>query len=126
MKKEKPKKIQNGFSDFTTEKPCKVKVTARYKNTGNALLGFNAFDNKPWRFGKHISQLHPETHIEIQGENTYRFRTAKVLAYLIENSESIPVYRGKGFHGMPNSSYVVNIKKLAKYCEVDNVLQHAA
>lgn len=115
-----PKRVagnSRGISDFNKEIPCKVKVTGKYKNSGNVFLGFEKGHHQPWRFGKHIFQLHPQTILEIEGKATYFLNTERVLAYLYQNKENISIYRGKGFGGMPNASYKVNIKSLVDFCQ---------
>ena len=106
-----------GISDFNKDIPCKVKVTGKYRNSGNVFLGFEKGHHQPWRFGKHIFQLNPETILEIEGKATYFLRTERVLAYIQNNKENISIYRGKGFGGMPNASYKVSIKELVDYCQ---------
>lgn len=112
-----------GISDFNTNRPCKVIVGGKYKNTGNVFLGFEKEHHKPWRFGKNILDLHPITILEIQGKASYTLRTDKVIAYLYERKLNIPIYRGKGFNGMPNASYIVNIHQLVKYCQDDLIVK---
>ena len=126
----KPKSLagnSKGISDFNKDIPNIVKVTSRYGNTGNVFLGFEKGHHEPWRFGKNFSQLHPQTILNIENKATYYLNTEKVLAYLYERKASLPIYRGKGFGGMPNASYIVSISALVKYCQDDlSITRHVA
>ena len=112
-----------GISDFNTNRPCKVIVGGKYRNSGNVFLGFEKEHHKPWRFGKSILDLHPITILEIQGKASYTLKTEKIIAYLYERKQDIPIYRGKGFNGMPNASYIVKIQDLVRYCQEDLILK---
>ena len=111
------KKVYNQYSDFSTDMPNHIKVTKKYKNSGNVCLGYakNAGDWKPWRFGKHSIILHQSTVIQIEGGETFWLLTANVCEYLRKNKNALRALESKGFNGLKTKSYIVKIEDLVNY-----------
>jgi hypothetical protein len=115
--RDKKKKVYNQYSDFSKDMPNLIKVGKKYKNSGNACLGYakNAGDWRPWRFGKHPIILHPSTVIQIEGGETYWLQTAHVCDFLRKNKNSLRELETNKFNGLKTKSYIVNIKDLVNY-----------
>jgi hypothetical protein len=115
--RDKKKKVYNQYSDFSTDLPNHIKVTKKYKNSGNVCLGYakNAGDWKPWRFGKHSIILHQSTVIQVEGGKTYWLQTANVCDYLRKNKNTLRPLESKGFNGLKTKSYLVKIEELVNY-----------
>jgi len=111
------KKVYNQYSDFSKEIPNLLKITKKYKNSGNVCLGYakNAGNWKPWRFGKHSFILHPSTVIQIEGGKTYWLKTANVCDYLRLNKNSLRELESNKFNGLKTKSYIVKIEDLVNY-----------
>lgn len=111
------KKVYNQYSDFSKEIPNLIKVTKKYKNSGNVCLGYakNAGHWNPWRFGKHAFSLHPSTVIKIEGGNTFWLKTENVCNYLRLNKYSLRELETNKFKGLKTKSYIVKIEDLVNY-----------
>jgi hypothetical protein len=111
------KSAYNQYSDFSREIPNLMKVTKKYKNSGNVCLGYakNAGNWRPWRFGKQPFTIHPSTVIQIEGGNTYWLQTVNVCKYLEENRLKLRELESNKFKGLVTKSYIVKIEDLIEY-----------
>lgn len=110
------KNPKNPYSDFFSDKPCKVKVKKAYMHTGNVVMGYKKFGDSPWRWGKELKDLHPLTIIEVETVGKFEVPTEKVLQYLALKDFNLVTISGSGF-GFPTESYIVPIKDLVEFCD---------
>ena len=106
---------KNPYQDYSIDKPNRVKIKAENVKYGNAILGYQKFNDMPWRFGHDVEKLNPDTIIEIAGVGSHTLPTAKVIEYLDLHDIDLRVIESDGF-GFPTKSYVVPISPLVQYC----------
>lgn len=115
-------KYNKSGADFNPSKPNTVWVQAKYKNTGNAILGVKIYDGqvlKNWRFGHDRSRVNPITNIVIEDEKPIVLNTDRVYQYLQEKAELGEIWlQDFRMNRAFNKAYVVRISDLTLFANI--------
>jgi hypothetical protein len=116
-------KYNKSGADFSPSKPNTVWVQAKYRNTGNAILGVRIWDGqqmRPWRFGRPRQLVNGITHIQIEDEaKPIILNTDRVYQYLTDKAESGEIYKQDfTMNRVVNSGYVVKISDLTLFANI--------